>query len=305
MVEPIKAKLVLDVAAGGAGGQDLVGGFANALSSSLQGLDLPVLGDIGAAVGGLVLGLEALFNVAKAGFNRLVDASPRLETSVQLLGKSISLLLRPIGDVLSFFVKPLAIALLRFAIPIYKLWRSFLESPAAEESLGQIEEGVGQVAQGIVTLDFDQVREGLQNVFEGSIGLLEAFGATFGENISLTDVKDRFLSFLGDAFTYFKDLLVSGLAGIGKLIGIVPDEADIQGFGDLLTTVLTTAWENFLNIFRETVFSPDDFSSLTEAFVVALETASPLFAFLSDIVEKTQVIGEEGTENVSAFRCSN
>jgi len=273
MVEPIKAKLVLDVAGtGGAGGQSLFSGFANALESTFGDLDTQLIGDIGAILGGMTLALDAGFKVLKAGFQKLIQASPRLETSIQLLGKGIGLLLRPIGDVISFFVKPLAIALLRFAIPIYKLWRSFLESPQAEESLAQIDLGVGELFEGIIQLDFDKMKSGITNIFEGSIGLLDAFFGTLGENVSLSGIWDKFQTLIADIKSFMMEKLLEAWQWFvdNTKIG-----AWLQGAWDALTSLPERIQSLLDNL---------NFTTMAEKLTDALRSASPLLALMDTLL---------------------
>ena len=57
--------------------------------------------------------------------------------------KALMLILRPIGDMISMFLRPLAIGLIRFLIPILKKWKEFQKT--------EVGEAVGKVAGGALT----------------------------------------------------------------------------------------------------------------------------------------------------------
>ena len=284
MVEPIKAKLVLDVssmksAAVGLGGKSSGQGFAEGLRGALQGLDLPILGDIGAALAGGVLVLEKMFSTIKKGFGFLVQSSPLLASSINILTKSMQVLLRPIGDAIGLFIKPFAIAMLRFAIPIYKKWREFLDSDTAQTGLGQINEGATNVANGIFSLDFDQVKEGLGQIFSGLKGIVGGFLGFM--NINVVDLLDSLVVFADDAWTFFVETFNKVSAWIAEkltigftnawnafwtLIGALGDEdwkLAISG----LKTGLDGVWDGFMSI----VQAYSKYGPILAPMIVALE----------------------------------
>lgn len=240
----IKAKLVLDTsgmkatAAGiGGGAKATTDTFSKGLRGALEGLDLPILGDIGAVMAGAVLVLETIAGAIKKGFDFLQKASPLLASSMMLLRRSFEILLRPIGDAIGLFLKPFAIAMLKFAIPIYKKWREFLQQTGAKESLTQIGEGAGKVAEGIINLDFSQVKEGLGEVWQGINNLMSGFLSFMGGGIS--DFGSSIIKFIQDGWAFFVEVFSPILSWIGEkvesglswawekfwdfLIGITPD----------------------------------------------------------------------------------
>ena len=326
MAEPtIKARLVLDtgglkgtaagLGVGKGGGQS----FAQGLRGVLEGLDFPVIGDIGAALAGGVLLLENVLKVVKKGFDFLTKASPLLSNSLTLLKKSFEIMLRPIGDAIGLFIKPFAIAMLRFAIPIYKKWREFLSSDKASTGLGQINEGVGQLASGVINLDFGQVKEGFLKI----VGGLKSLAAGFFEFSAkeLVGFWDRFKSFIGDAWEEFKSVFwqvsswLKEKATDGLMWGWNTFWDFIAGLGDEdwknivkgLKTGFESAWDEWMSLIEQYkgwgfVFGPAiivlenllaamDFSGMVNKLKQTLEESIPGFTKLASLLEKTD--GEE------------
>jgi len=248
MAEPtIKAKLVLDTAgmqgaaAGlGAGGGGQTQGIVQGIRQALEGLDTQVIGDIGAALAGAVLFLEKIWDTLKAGFSFLAKSSPILSSSINILHKGLQVLLRPIGDAIGLFIKPFAIAMLRFAIPIYKKWRDFLGSDKAQEGLGRINEGAGQVAEGIITLDFDKVKEGLGNIGGGLLDVGQGFFSFLGEE--LPNFWEKFKTFAKDAWTEFAGLFKDEDGTLGGPLGDALKGA-WNGFWDFIGSLGGEEWQ--------------------------------------------------------------
>jgi hypothetical protein len=262
MAEPtIKAKLVLDttgmkgVAAGVGGGVSAKSEtFTQGFRRALEGLDFPILGDIGAAVSGMVLILASIGKMLKSFMGFLMKSSGILASSVNLLSKSMQILLRPIGDALGLFIKPFAIAMLRFAIPLYKKWRQFLELESTQEGLGKINEGAGKVGAGLISLDFGMVREGLGEVFGGMKELTSGFISFVGAEAG--NVWERLKTFMSDAGAFmsekFEQLggwLSKKLSGafVKFIKSITPDSWNetIEGFGTSLESGIKKVWDIF------------------------------------------------------------
>lgn len=100
-------------------------GVTDAFTKTAFAQDFPIWGDILAGIGGLVLLMRALFDVAKTAFRKLVEASPHLQATMALINKTLNVTLRPIGDTISLFLRPFILAWLRFVLPIYKSWRKW------------------------------------------------------------------------------------------------------------------------------------------------------------------------------------
>lgn len=312
MVADIKARLVLDTAglqavggavgaAPGAQAQTISKGFRDAL----QGFDLPILGDVLSGISIMILGIEAVGRIFKAGMDFLRRSSPRLATSIDLLGKSLGVLFRPIGDLLSLFLKPLAIAVLRFAVPIWKKWREFLESPQATAGLDLINTGIGNLVEGLTTLDFDLFKQGFIEVFEGAKMLASGFFGFAGENIE--DFGTKFRAFISDAWEFFKEKFGGFTGFFGKIVlgafNLITGN-DFKSFedafgiamGGIITSFVDNlgkvAWAGPMAPFFATMLTlweeltPD----LVDALVLALEEKLPgLTAVLQSIGQAIQI----------------
>jgi len=140
----IKARIVFDTSAmnsiAGAGGATVSTGSASVGSSGI----------VGAVSKGFAIANVALGGIKKA-MEKIYQASPRLQASMSILNKSLLMILRPIGDVLSLFVRPLAIQLLRFAIPFYKKFQEIFKNLDKSGAGGIIGGIVGGAATGAAT----------------------------------------------------------------------------------------------------------------------------------------------------------
>jgi len=67
-------------------------------------------------IAGFTIGMTGLASFAKG----VIDSSPILQAYLKILTTGIMFILRPIGDTIGFFLKPLALGLLRYAIPWYQ-----------------------------------------------------------------------------------------------------------------------------------------------------------------------------------------
>lgn len=135
-------------------------------TSSLKGLGINTNGGAGNLKGtvdikdGLkgVTGAITKGNILSAGIlsglkafgSKLVESSPNLQKSLEVLNKSVKLLLRPIGDLLDAFLRPLSLAFLRFAIPFYKKSLAALESTGGKVggAVGAIGGAIGGASAG-------------------------------------------------------------------------------------------------------------------------------------------------------------
>ena len=119
--------------AGGAGGGGL-GGLPFS-GGTKGGAGLAGAAGLGAVAGAVAAGVMMIASTLKKLLGAVTKASPRLQASMTILKKAFEMLLRPIGDILSMFVRPMAIALLKFAIPLYKKWREWMENNNIAETL--------------------------------------------------------------------------------------------------------------------------------------------------------------------------
>jgi len=124
----VKAKIVFDTS-GVAGPMGKMAG-GNQQTNKITGeLGKQSVG-IGKIAAGVAVG-NLLVAGIKKGIDRLVAASPQLQATMKIFGKTLTLLLRPVGDLLSMVLRPFALAMLRWAIPFYKWARQYLK-PASE-----------------------------------------------------------------------------------------------------------------------------------------------------------------------------
>jgi len=110
----IKGKIIFDAGGGLTGGGSVAGGGKKGKGSSVF---TGILGKLGAIAGSTAI---------------LAKASPQLSATFGMMFKALMLILRPIGDVISMFLRPMAIALIRFLIPILKKWNAFKKTAVGE-----------------------------------------------------------------------------------------------------------------------------------------------------------------------------
>jgi len=93
------------------------GGSAGGKGGGMAGMkNLAKLGAIATGIGGILIGINKLVSMS-------VQSSPVLATMLKLLNIGILFILRPIGDFLGFFLRPLIILFIRqVALPFYKQW---------------------------------------------------------------------------------------------------------------------------------------------------------------------------------------
>jgi len=124
-----------------------LGGVSGTTSSIGKSVGTNVLNKLGTSVGKIAAGVSTgmiIFAGIKKGIEKLVQASPRLQATMSIFSKSLMLILRPMGDVISMLIRPLALLLLKFAVPFYK---KSLEN--INKTSGKIGTVAGAVAGGI------------------------------------------------------------------------------------------------------------------------------------------------------------
>ena len=266
--EIIKAKIVFDDASfkkataglrgavGGKGGEDggVGGGFADAFAKTAFAQDFPIWGDILAGIGGLVLAVRAVFDLMKWAFNKLVDASPHLQATMEILNKTIKLTLRPIGDTISMLLRPFILAWLKFVLPIYKSWREwFGKDGQGGQSISIIAGGWEQIKEGIFEFDFEQMWAGVGQVWDGFKKLFSSF---FSDVMKpqfdkikewWNNAKEQFgtTGFFDTLWASFKELGLEGIEFIMERLGMIGDEVDISSVGQALGIVFKSAWDTF------------------------------------------------------------
>ena len=233
----IKARIVFDTkglsglagaAPGGGGGGGRRTGFGGLIESFKK--TGGIVGKIAAGVAGGM----ALFAGAKALIGKMVDSSPLLQASIQMLQKSLEFILRPIGDAIGFILKPFALLMMRWAISFYKnalpVIKEALESLGAQFAkplVGAAAGGPGAAEEAIGTIG--QLSE---NMVDAQYAMAEASAETgsFTEKMlalipaaaleSLIAIKDAFVA-LWNALVALGTFLFELLKPVLQLIAIL------------------------------------------------------------------------------------
>ena len=233
----IKARIVFDTkglsglagaAPGGGGGGGRRTGFGGLIESFKK------TGGIVGKIATGVAGGMALFAGAKALIGKMVDSSPLLQASIQMLQKSLEFILRPIGDAIGFILKPFALLMMRWAISFYKnalpVIKEALENLGAEFAkplVGAAAGGPGAAEEAIGTIG--QLSE---NMVDAQYAMAEASAETgsFTEKMlalipaaaleSLIAIKDAFVA-LWNALVALGTFLFELLKPVLQLIAIL------------------------------------------------------------------------------------
>ena len=264
----IKAKIVFDTSnlkgvmgsTGGGGSGGSGGGFTGAISKSLFAQDTQIWGDIMGGIGGLVLLGEAMLKVTKAGFGKLVSSSIHLQGTLKILGKTFMLMLKPIGDTMSMFLRPFAISFLRIILPIYKAWAVWMKDGGGAEAKLIIGEGFQEIISGFKELDFQKMWEGFGTVMKG----VKDFFLSFATDV-LNPQLDSFYEWWDRAqkefetsgvfstmFAIFKEMALEGIKYFFRLFGFMAEGEEIKSFGDILSKIFSTAWGGFIKLLKKT-----------------------------------------------------
>lgn len=200
----IKARIVFDTSGlgglgGGLGKSAPVGGALGNTASVTK------IGATMAVVGTAIVGMAA---IAKKTFDFMKQASPRLQATMSIFNKSLMLVLRPIGDIMSNFLRPMALAFLRYAVKFYKGFKTGEEKTDAEKHAKALAET--GVQEGETTLEttagtiVDRVASKftlLWGVLKGVAGIAVVIGKGF---LWLLDTVltpfQPIIAFIGDQF---------------------------------------------------------------------------------------------------------
>ena len=82
----------------------------------------------GAMAGAVAAGMTAVIGTLKKGFDMMREASPMLEGTIKIFQQSLMLILKPIGDIMAMFLRPFALAFLKYAVNFYKKWHELKDS---------------------------------------------------------------------------------------------------------------------------------------------------------------------------------
>lgn len=147
MADPsVTFRIVKEFSQGGTAG----GGLAGAASSggggaggSLGGAASTIAGSMGKMLVRLGVITGALFGIKKV-LEKIAEASPRLQATMEIFKKAMMVPMRILGDSMSLFLRPLAISLLKFLIPILKKFNIMMGTEEGKEKA----ELLGGVAAG-------------------------------------------------------------------------------------------------------------------------------------------------------------
>ena len=266
--EIIKARIVFDkpnLAGAGALGKTK-GNAGGALGALAGGKGGGLLG-AGALAGAVAAGVHMLVESVKKGFEALKKASPRLQQSVEIFQKAVMLILRPIGDIFAFFLRPLAIALLRYAIKFYKNFQEWMKKLLGEkvkeapeliiagggkgETSKQIDwwqslmdkfEGWGPLFQGIIVIL--EILHGAWLAIWGSLKIVVALVIAFATGLKF--LLDIVLAPLIPTLKYIADIFLivgNAISAVGTaLLGLMTGSLTTTEFLD----ALSVAFDNFM-----------------------------------------------------------
>jgi hypothetical protein len=203
---------------GGGAGAEVTGGLAGA--AVMRGMR-PMLAKLGAIAASTAI---------------LAKASPQLSATFGIMFKSLMLVLRPIGDVISMLLRPLAIGLIRFLIPMLKKWNQFKKTTLGEETGATL----GGAAVG------------------GAIGAAAGgpVGAVIGANVG------ALVGLLIASFPKIKEAFVETLTSIGEFFSNVGEGIKIvwEAVGTFVSenviTPIMDAWSTVVSFVIDNVITP-------------------------------------------------
>jgi len=284
----INAKIVFDDSSlkqsmniGGGKGGSGGGGISGAISKTAFAQDSPVWGDIMAGVGGMVLALNALVDIVKWGFGKIVAASPHLQATMDLLTKTVKVTLRPIGDVISSLFRPFLIGWLRVVLPVYKAWRQWFGEGGGLEARIEISEGFSEIWEGIKNWDFTQVMDGVKQVWDGFKDLFKSFGSeVLGPQVDAfydwwAERQEQFNT--SGIFDTLWEMFKSAASGVMTFIW---EQTFKPAWDKFIEYLKGTTWGNALVNFSETLWGLwTDFGTKLESY----SWAGPLAPFFAAI----------------------
>lgn len=244
MVESIRMKVDLDTedlkrqlqkaftgfnVGAGAGSMASGGGGGKSLASELGRTATEV------AVGvGLLKGIES-------GINRIVKSSPALQASMKLIDTSLDVLLRPIAEVINFFIRPLAIAMLRFAIPFYIGFKKNIQELPGKIGAaigGLLGLGAGSVAGGVAGA---KVGGAIGTALGPGVGTAAGAAVGFGAGAILAPILGALGAGLGAAIGKFVGDLGKGLEGVITWFQSIDWEKAFEDFTTAVSDAINTA----------------------------------------------------------------
>ena len=127
-----------------------------------------------AKLGIIAIGVGSLVGLVSKISGMIVDSSPMLKQMLKLLNFSVMLILRPIGDFIGFFLKPVIIFMLRkFVIPFYKEMRKPMMEAGAQLGENFVNDPLGSTAKiaglGAIAVIAEQIPEYAKSLKAGAL----------------------------------------------------------------------------------------------------------------------------------------
>ena len=127
-----------------------------------------------AKLGIIAIGVGSLVTLVTKISGMIVDSSPMLKQMLKLLNFSVMLILRPIGDFIGFFLKPVIIFMLRkFVLPFYKEMRKPMMEAGAQLGENFVNDPLGSTAKiaglGAIGVIAEQIPEYAKSLKAGAL----------------------------------------------------------------------------------------------------------------------------------------
>lgn len=294
----ITARVVFERGGAGLGG---VAGTGPTTTRATGGKGGGLLGAAGIKMGAAMASVAAAVAVGvilikgiKTAVEKLAKFSPRLAASISIFRKSFEMMLRPIGDVLSMFLRPFAIMMLRWGIKFYKKYAERREE--IEEVVGEF--GPVKLAKGgeMTTQDWMETYGAIM----GDIPVLMAAAfMEFDWTGTFNNIGGWFQSSWEETESWFSNTLMPGIETAWTTFAGVMI-AGFEGFGSWVENDLVpgieNAWSSFGNWIDETFITnaKSAWSNLgswiTDDLVPGIESAWTAFGnwFEGGIIEPIQ-----------------
>jgi len=262
---------------------------------------------------GVVAGL-GLASLLKKGFDAMMEASGALQSSINILTKSIVLFLKPIADIVGLIIRPFALQMLRYGVAFYKwamqnkVFKSLVSSEKPETAGekagdltakigggavigGAIGVGVGGPAGGVIGAAIGSVIAMIKEAWEGAKKLFWQFPIEIGIIVweGLQDLWKKIVPAFQEAWT---NILSYAQAVWDNITGFFTSTlpAYWTGFTAFISSIPALLSNIFLLVFTQLT---DSFTKtweglklfLVETLPVALKTAwESLKIFFTDTI---------------------
>ena len=286
MADDVTLKVKFDTkgvasAGGGGGGSKKGGGIMGMFKKGGGGGGMGALGGIAKMATGIGVALVAL-DAIKAGMKALVNASPRLQQTLQIFQKSLMIFLRPIGDVIGNLLRPLALILMRTSIEFYK----WMKVGPGSQIIDSIKEALGGGVDGQPgSVSADNAGQNAGNMVTEATGL-QGLGDRFGIMVEfwtnlmrMVGAQFKFIGawaiILGKAFAWLLDKVFIPfnpiIEAIGDAFGVITDYAVVMSdaFMDL---AMGGSWDDFVAIWKDSLYAlGEDFAGLIAGWWEGIE----------------------------------